>query len=197
MEADGIFPRADSAAPPDDPSEVYDAPEEFLNYASFDHDSAAHAEVRKFIDAGYLHVCDDLPALRDYLKADPVISRFAVRVKEKHGRIKRRIILDLRQSAVSRCTRKTHRVVLPRGSDAVRDALLRLAARRERLAGGCPACDMEYCVFDFVDAFWNIPLRPSERRHFAGIAEGGFLVYLRPHRAAEMGRWHGRPSPRP
>ena len=57
------------------------------------------------------------------------------------------IILDLKKSGVSKRTRKTHRVVLPRLSDLVHD-LLDLLATRE------PHQSVEVFVLDFTDAFW-------------------------------------------
>ena len=83
---------------------------------------------------------------------------------------KHRLILDFKRSGISARTRKTHRVVLPRVSDAVHDALS-LAAAAE------PEHDGELFVLDFTDAFWHVPLHPSERRHFIGHGAGAYWVF--------------------
>ena len=90
---------------------------------------------------------------------------------------KRRIILDVKESGVSRKTRQTHRVILPRAGDAIRDGLLSCDVLLEAGEDGTPP--FEYLVLDFVDAFWNIPLTFQERRFFVGKGDGEFLVYLR------------------
>ena len=38
---------------------------------------------------------------------------------------------------------------------------------------------LEYLVLDATDAFWNVPLHPSERRFYTGKLGSQFLVYLR------------------
>ncbi|CAK0821560.1 unnamed protein product, partial [Prorocentrum cordatum] len=189
---DKIFPRPEAPLCPGMPRDTYLPPEEFENYASFDRDAEAAEEVKEFVSKGYLHECDTLQQLREYLGAEPVISRFAVRVRERHGKIKRRLILDLRQSGVTSCTRQTHRVPLPRGSDAVRDVLTHMAAgmAQDGRAGGE---DIEFSILDFVDAFWNIPLLFEERRHFVGRVGHQYLVYQRAAQGSRNGplAWAG------
>ena len=45
--------------------------------------------------------------------SDFTVSRFFVISQKKQGKIKKRLILDLKKSGISRRTRKTHRVILP------------------------------------------------------------------------------------
>ena len=85
---------------------------------------------------------------------DFTVSDFCVVVKEKQGKIKRRLILDIKRSGISRRTRKTHRGVLPRLSDLV------LSARTKNQG-------VEILVLDF-NAYWQIPPAVQERRHFVG-----------------------------
>ena len=80
---------------------------------------------------------------------EPVLSRFAVLTRSKNGRTKRRLILDLKQSGVTACTQQAYRVVLPRGSDTIRDALFLLSVG----AADTDGTDFEWFVSGFVDAF--------------------------------------------
>jgi hypothetical protein len=42
-----------------------------------------------------------------------------------------------------------------------------------------PGEGIEMLVFDFEDAFWNIPLAAGERRFFVGRLRGKLYVFLR------------------
>ena len=92
----------------------------------------------------------------------------------RHGKLKRRIVLDVKQSKVKDCTKKVHRVPLPRVTDVVYDILDSLA--KDELLNGE---GIELLVLDFVDAFWNIPLSTEERRFFVGKLRGKLYVFLR------------------
>eukprot|EP00972_Heterocapsa_arctica_P050444 7416182-Heterocapsa_arctica.AAC.1 len=37
----------------------------------------------------------------------------------------------------------------------------------------------EWLVLDFADAFWHVPLLPSERRFFVACFRGKYLVFMR------------------
>ena len=169
-ELTGAFPLAPKDSEPgDDPDALGDDIASFTNYHGFEHDQEAVDEVRSYAEKGYLKVLRSLRAVKRYLKGrTPILSKFAVLKKVNNGRVKKRIILDLKQSGVTRCTRQTHRVVLPRASDVVHDILRMLSERQGDE-------DIESLVLDFVDAFWNIPLVPDERRHFVGEIRKGVL----------------------
>ena len=40
-------------------------------------------------------------------------------------------------------------------------------------------CTQEFFVLDFTDAFWQLPLEPTERRFFAAKYRGEYFVFLR------------------
>ena len=107
-----------------------------------------------------------------YLGSEPILSRFRVLKRCKGGRLKKRVVLDVKESRVTSITRRTHRVVHPRISDAIADAL-------EMMSHLEPGQEVERLVLDFVDAFWNVPLRQSERRFFTGKIADTSFIFLR------------------
>ena len=61
------------------------------------------------------------------------------------------------------------RVVLPRATDVVIDAL--------DLMELCGTPEVELFVLDFQDAFKQLTIAPEERKHLGGEALGGYFVY--------------------
>ncbi len=51
------------------------------------------------------------------------MSRLGVISKVRHGKFKHRIVSVVKQSKVRECTKKVHRVPLPRATDVVYDIL--------------------------------------------------------------------------
>ena len=96
-------------------------------------------------------------------------SRIAAVAKEKHGQTKVRLVHDLRRSGVNERVVVRERVVLPRATEVVGDALDLLEATGETEA--------EFFVLDFKDAFKQLTVDPSERRFLGGEALEGFFVY--------------------
>ena len=47
--------------------------------------------------------------------------------------------------------------------------------------------NIEQCVLDFVDAFWQVPLSRSERRFFCGRLRGRYLCYHRTPQGSRLG----------
>ena len=83
-----------------------------------------------------------------------------------------RIILDCKQSKVSTSSKRTHKSILPRVSDAVQSALMLSAdLRNDEL--------VSLVIIDIIDAFWLIPLRHCERRFFCAKLRNKFYVFLR------------------
>jgi len=117
-----------------------------------------------------------------YLGETPHLSRFGVVTKVRQGKTKHRVILDVKQSRVKECTAKVHRVPLPRITDVVFDILNMLAELPLDEAE-----DLELLVLDFVDAFWNIPLAPAERKFFVGRLRGRYYVFLRAAQGSRNG----------
>ena len=89
----------------------------------------------------------------------------------KNGRIKTRLIHDLRLSLVNAEVTTPERIVLPRLKDAI-NMLLRIIETRG---------NTNLLVLDFKDAFKHLGIRHDERRFLAGAAEidgePGFFVY--------------------
>ena len=178
---EGVFPRAQHAGLlTANPEELLTDLDAFTNFSSFENDDESVNEVLKYRDKGYLLEFNSQEELRAYLGAEPIVSKFAVLWKWRDGAWKKRVILDLKASSVTACTRATHRVVLPRVSDAVQDVL-------ELLWDQAPGEGIEWAVLDFTDAFWNIPLAFSERKHFVGMARGKFYVFARAAQGSRNG----------
>ena len=111
-------------------------------------------------EKGFLMVFHSYEACVGYLGAPPVLSKFAVLTKEKDGRVKKRTILDAKASGITAGSQKMYRAIYPRAADVINDILELGSAVSE---GGT-----ELFVLDLVDAFWQVPLRLSERRFFVG-----------------------------
>jgi hypothetical protein len=113
-----------------------------------------------------------LDELRAYLGAEPVLNKVGVITKERAGKVKKRIILDTKVAGTKECSAKHQRVLLPRLLDAILQALI--------LYDQCgPGESMDWFVLDFTEAFWQIPLHPSERRFFcARVPINGVLKYI-------------------
>jgi hypothetical protein len=185
----GVFPLSnDCSGEVLRPEDLNQDPEGFTNYQGIDDDPEVFAEVEEFARKGYLKRFDDAQSCTRFLGAPPVVSRFGAITKIRNGITKRRIILDVKQSRVKECTRKVHRVPLPRATDVAFDILDSLAKLGLR-----PDECIELLVLDFVDAFWNIPLAPEERRFFVGMLRGKFYVFLRAAQGSRNGplAWAG------
>ena len=76
--------------------------------------------------------------------------------------------------------RRTHRVVLPRISDAIADAL-------EMVSHLEPGQEIDWPVLDFVDAFWNALLCHSERRFFTGKIADKYFTFLQATQGSRSG----------
>ncbi len=66
----------------------------------------------------------------------PHSSRFEAIAKVRNGKSKKRIILDVKQSGVKECTRKVHRVPMPKVADVAFDILDSLAKQDVELGEG-------------------------------------------------------------
>ena len=155
----------------DDPSlDIETDFESFANYEGFDTDDDAFKELMGFVAQSKLRAYPSLAACKRDLGHEPVLSRFGLIVKTKNGKTKRRIILDCKQSGLSKKTARRFRVILPRLTDAVRDVLILMANMMTDEQA-------EEFIIDFSDAFWNMPIAREERRWFAGRVRGIILVY--------------------
>ena len=180
---DGVFPRADDKFSASDC--LY---EDFVAHSKAAQDDEAKNQMRQYADQGWLEQTSHEELVRSY-GADYTVSDFCVVTKEKQGKAKKRLILDLKRSGVSNRTRKTHRITLPRLSDLIQDILQLLAT--------CSAEQkVEVFVLDFANAFWQIPLAKQERRHFIGYDGENLWMYKRSAQGSRNGplSWAGPSS---
>ena len=112
------------------------------------------------------------------MKGDPVLSKLGCVKKTKYNPdtgqfvTKHRIILDCKQSQVSKAAARSHKSVLPRISDAVHSALAMMSDLQ-------PGELLSFFVIDIVDAFWLVPLRHEERKYFCAKLKGKYYSFLR------------------
>ena len=183
----GVFPLAQQKDDFVDPEFLEVAPERFKNYSGMDDDEEVLEQIEGFVAKGYMKKFDDFSSCSAFLGAPPVLSRFGVVSKVRFGKLKRRLILDVKQSNVKLSTRRVHRVPLPRATDVIYDwaHMMQTPMLEDE--------SVEFMVLDFTDAYWNIPLAPAERRFFVGSLRGKFYVFLRAAQGSRNGplAWAG------
>ena len=106
---------------------------DLVNYEGLEESEEAAAEIAKHANAGRLRVCDSLDKVKEFLGADPVVSKLGLIVKTKACITKRRLLLDAKVSKVSLAAAREVRMVSPKGLDAVNDALALLAADQDQV----------------------------------------------------------------
>ena len=147
-------------------------PARHVNYSSVDGDPDAEPEVQRLIATGFVQTCQTLKEFETWLQGKPHLSKLGMITKTlPNGRIKRRLILDCRQSGVNELASKGGKLTLPRIADAVEDALNMM-----NLCKGHETA--EWLIMDFTDWFFNIPLRPAERKHFTLAYKHNYVAYL-------------------
>jgi hypothetical protein len=143
------------------------------SYQSVEDDDYAWDEVQRLVQKGFLAEARNLSECKSILNGDtPVVSKFGMVIKEKGGKVKRRLILDAKESGITNCGRKNERIILPTVVDLVFDSL---SAHRESQNWQ----SIEWLVLDITDAFWTLGLRNSERKFFVGKLRGRYFVYNR------------------
>ena len=178
-ELDGLFPKVTEEEEFErlDPEGLWTDLDQFANYEGIESNEAARETIQGYADAGFLKVCDSLDECRKYLGAEPVVSKLGciTKVKTLQGgsRVtKHRIILDAKRSLVTASTSRRYKSVLPRATDVVWDAL-------ELQSDALPGEITTLLVADVENAFWLLPLAPSERRFFVAKLRGKYFVFLR------------------
>ena len=161
----GIFPKAASDVEIDAESRTT-AFDEFENYAGVEADDAAITEILSHLAAGHLRSYGSIEELANALGEDPILSKIRIITRTRAGRTKKRVILDTRESLLRWASEKGQRILLPRLLDAVMQILEHIA----------PPSSDEYFgisefVLDFAEAFWQVPLHPSERKLFLREAD--------------------------
>lgn len=171
-QACGIFPPAEEDAGIVELEDMtFENPEHRQSYQGVEECDYAMEEIQRLTDKGFLLRCDSLASCREALGgADPIVSKFGQIIKIRdNGDVKRRLILDSKESGITPCARKNERIILPNVSDLIYDTL-------DTMARGLPALWM---VLDVSDAFWSLPLRASERRFFVGKMRGKYYIFRR------------------
>lgn len=174
------MPKVVEGEPPDDPADLTTDYEQFTNHGRLEDDDEVMATFADFVKRGFLkefETLDDCVAFLDGEK--PILNKFACLSKWRWDadvgiwKEKKRVIMDSKRSGVKGASHRKYKSVLPRTTDAVGSLLAALSDCRgtERTA--------EQFVIDATDAFWELGLRPEERRFFVGMLRGKYLVYLR------------------
>ena len=108
----------------------------------------------------------------------------------RKGKVKRRVILDIKESGIRASTKRGYRVLLPRTIHAINGTLSLLSlvfGADEATEWEEEEADVEYLVLDYVNAFWQIPLRPDERRFFSGRVRNRWYTYKRCAQGSRLG----------
>jgi len=177
----GIFPQA--VVPPYMGHESLQCDiQNFRNYKGVEESDITETELQGRLDKKHLAAFGSPEELREFVGGEPILSKLGLITKVRNGVSKSRMILDTKESWVKHATWKAQRVILPRLFDAVL-RLLALMAISFQL--GLPP-NVESFVLDFTDAFWQIPLLPSEYRFYCATAQlKGMRTYIAFLRAAQ------------
>ena len=131
---------------------------EATNYASFyEAGSRAQAELDRMVETGRADRAETWAEVVALVGPEAKLTQLACIEKEKDGKIKTRLIVDMRRSGVNGCMKLFERVCLPRVSDVACSA-------RELLKDMHSDETLEFMVIDFSDAFYTLHLKPEERK---------------------------------
>ena len=150
----------------------------FENYDGVEANEDAAAAIQGYVDKGYLKQFDTYDDVANYLGAKPTLSKLGCIVKDKvnyeTGMVtkKTRIMLDCKQSQVSKFASRTHKSVLPRVSDAVHSMLQLMGAAHHQES-------VTLFIADVSDAFWLVPLHVDERKYFVAKFRMKYYVFVR------------------
>ena len=150
----------------------------FENYEGVETNEDDSAAMQGYVDKGYLKQFDTYDEVVSYLDAKPTLSKLGCIVKDKvnyeTGVVtkKTRIILDCKQSQVSRFASRTHKSVLPRVSDAIHSMLQLMGAASHQES-------VTLFIADVADAFWLAPLHMDERKYFVAKFRKKYYVFVR------------------
>ena len=140
------------------------------NYKSF-HDNEAESteELKRLVEEGHLEIIGPWSQVAArWPKA--VGTKLATLVKVKaDGSTKTRFVADMRRSGVNGLAKADERIILPRGSDLIRDTL-------DIMEVSGP--EIEYFSADISDAFLNLGVTESERGFTVVRTTGGGIRLL-------------------
>jgi len=184
-ELEGIMPKVQEDDIPEDPESLSTDYGTFTNHGDLDEDAEVVSTFADLVSKRYLHQCDSLEECQAFLGGQlPILNKFACIIKHKWvedkrlWKVKRRIIMDSKRSGVKDASVLKYKSVLPRITDAIGSLMGKLdaASKKDQVSGDV---QVEQFVIDATDAFWELGLRPEERRFFVGKLGDKFLVYLR------------------
>jgi len=173
----GVFAPAPEAEAPSDPFEIL-MEELDLSRTKIDHDQDAYEQLENYVAKGYVYKFASVAEAEMFVGGKLVLSDLVIIEKQKpDGKLKRRVILNCLSSGVSKSSMKTEKAVLPRVMDVVFDTL-EICAEEPRCEPD-EDVDVEFWVADIVDAYWNVPIEPKERRFFCCKLRGHIYIFLR------------------
>ena len=158
----GIFPQTDDVSAAVKASQAFATMTDWdgtaENYVSFvEAGDKAQAELDRLVACGRAERVDDWQSVVDKV-GEARLTKMACIVKQKGGKEKVRIIVDMRRSGINGWMKFFERVVLPRISDC---AMSLHELLKESRQGDTP----EFFIIDFRDAFYTLKLSPKEKRH--------------------------------
>ena len=121
---DGVFTRADDKTSPS--GCLF---EEFVAHSKAAQDDEGKDQIRQCADQGWLEQTSREELERSYGR-DYTVSDFCVVAKEKQGKVKKRLILDLKRSGIS-----NRRAIAIRGTEQQRDEFVAVAVLVWRILG--------------------------------------------------------------
>ena len=171
-EAAGLYPSSEDKIAEFHPDELKTDGIGLRNYDGVNENVDAANTLEGYHKAEYIKVTETWEECKDYLGADPVVSKLGCISRIKYGRLKHRLILDSKRSGVSRAATLPVRSVLPRLMDIIFETL-------ESMSELMYDEDLLYFVLDFIDAFFLVPLSKKERRFFVAQFRNQFYIWLR------------------
>ena len=141
------------------------------NYSSFeDNKEDSKEELARLEKEGHLEVIGPWAKVIERWP-DAIGTKLATLVKAREdGTRKIRFIVDMRRSGVNALAEAGERIVLPRGSDFVKDLLDLVSTHNDQV---------EIFTADFQDAFLNLSISEEERGHATILKEEGIYAAYR------------------
>ena len=141
------------------------------------------------IEDGHLAEFDTYEELSEFVGATPdepaILSKLGLIIKIRNGVEKARLILDTKQSGVGSRAARYQRVILPRLFDAILRMLFLMSCM-----SGAPDEVLLAMVLDYTQAFWQVPIRPEERKFFCTSAwlrgKRRYIAFLRAAQGSVM-----------
>ena len=168
---DQLFPDSDET-PAGSVHELQTDYDQFVNYKGVENNAELDDQIRNFISEGYVGTCDSLKLLAKIVGGAPILNKIGCVTKIRAGVRKDRVILDAKQSRVSKVAGLPKRVELPRMVDIIFEAL-------ELMADLTGDEALEAFILDFSNAYWTMPLHRREWRYFCAKWKGFYFWWKR------------------